>query len=568
MKNWKILFVLLALSSAVWLACNKDVLQPTNEGPMVRVSFAGVVVGEQNKPLIGARVRVGGQAVFTDENGVFRLPEVSLPANNAILQVEHTGYFSYSRAFFVEKGSIQNLNIQLLYKQPVHSFVATQSATAQVGDARLHFPANSVARADGSAYSGIVQVHARYLDPTDPDLGRHMPGDLRGITTGGEEQTLATFGMIGVELSTPAGDPLQVAAGEQVELEMPIPAEKLAAAPDRIPLWHYDDETARWIEEGAADKVGDRYVGKVSHFSFWNCDAGFPLIKLDGQIFLENNEQPLTWASVRLTIVSSGWHSYGNTDQNGYFGGGIPVNETLLMEVLYHSPCGTETLYSETIGPFQNNTTLPSIILQLQNSDALAVSGRLLDCAQQPVVNGYVQYDYGFQLQQAFTDANGAFSFTTLYCNTAPLSITGYDLDALTTSQIQTYTNPVSPLQTGDITVCTGLDEYIQLLFDGQSYLYTANVEALDEGGQTSITSESAGQYIWFSFINSGQTGTFPIEGFYAFPAADTLNTFNLNTTVTQFGGPNQVITGTIDGTVQIWNGQNYAVSGSYRVNQ
>lgn len=568
MKNWKLLSALLLACATLWLACGEDYPAPSN-GPNALVTFTGRVIAANNQPVVNAQVSAGDEIAYTDVNGVFRLPELKMPARNAILRVQKAGYFAFSRAYVVENKSLQNLTIQLLEKQLIHSFSAAQSSTAETDNgARINFPANAVTTSDGNAYSGTVRVYAQYLDPTAPDLDLHMPGDLRGISLNGDEQTLATFGMLGVELETAAGEVLQIAAGQEVEINLPIPSEKLAAAPATIPLWHYDDATARWVEEGFAEKIGDRYIGKVSHFSFWNCDVGLPLIHLSGKLFLENIDQSLVWAEVQLTLLSKGWKRTALTDNQGCFGGQVPQNETFLMEIFVQTPCGKVAVYSQTIGPFQNDVILPNIIIQQQTVPEIIITGNLENCNGQAVQNGYALITSGFWKFTVPTEPDGSYSLTILTCTTSnPITVVGYDLDALNTSQSNTFNNPTSPLLVGPIQVCTPVSEYIEIILDGQSYKFLENVGRELVGAQTNIFAESIGKYVIFSFENNQQTGTFPLDDFYAYPGADTVSTVNINTTITQFGPQGQQIIGTLSGTIQSNNGQTHTVSGNYRVN-
>ncbi len=568
MKNWKLLSAVLLACTAFWLACGEDYPAPSN-GPNALVTFTGRVLTTNNQPVVNAEVRAGDEITYTDANGVFRLPELKLPARNAILRVQKEGYFAFSRAYVVENKSLQNLTIQLLEKQLIHTFAASQSTTAETSNgARINFPANAVTMADGSAYSGTVRVYAQYLDPTAPDLGLHMPGDLRGISLGGEEQTLATFGMLGVELESPTGEALRLAAGQEVEISMPIPSEKAAVAPVTIPLWHYDDAAARWVEDGFAEKIGDRYVGKVSHFSFWNCDVGLPLVHLSGKIFLENNDQPLSWAVVELTVLSQGWTRNAITDNNGCFGGQVPKNESFLMEIHVQTLCGSELVYSQNIGPFQNDVVLPDIIVQLQNTPTVLVSGMLQNCNGQAVQDGYALVTLGNKQYTVPTEPDGSFSQVLFKCNSEPITVTGYDLDALNTSPTGTFNNPASPLLVGTIQVCTPIAEFIEIIYDGQSHKIVENIGREFVGGKTNIFGESIGKYVIFQFENNQQTGTFPLDDFYFYNSSpDSIQAFNINTTITQFGPQGQQIIGTLSGTVQSNTGQTHTVGGNYQVN-
>ncbi len=567
MKNWKLpLALLLALLSGIWLACHKNELQA--DGPMITAVFAGQVVDENDAPLAGASVTAAGAVATTDVNGVFRLKPIRVPAHNAILHISLPGYFDFSRAYVLQNQAVQTVSVQLLKKQLVHSFLATQSSIAQVGNAQLRFPAGALAKADGSAYSGIVSVFARYLDPEAPDLKRHMPGDLRGINATGDEQTLATFGMIGVELATPGGEPLQVASGKTVEIALPVPPGKAAVAPDAIALWHFDPETARWMEEGSAQKAGSQYVGAVRHFSFWNCDVSLPMVSLSGRVLFDQNHGPFMQASVKLTILSNGWEAYGSTDNKGYFGGKVPANEAIKMEVELLDLCGNwGTLFTQIIGPFSADAALADVTVTIPAVSSTTITGRLIDCNKNPVTNGYIQLSGGLYPSIIFTENDGTFGQPILHCTPGQMTVTGFDIGGLTTSQPLSFSQSGGSLPLGDIEVCTLPTEYAEITIDGKKYSFIGGFEGISEGGETWIYGFMPDQSsVQFSFKNNGQTGTFPLEQFTLYPVSDTLSSINITTQLTQFGAKGQPMIGTLSGTVKKLNAPTQTVSGKYRV--
>lgn len=566
-----------AFFSLLWIACNKDIFNP-NDGPAVTAVFSGIIVDENDAPLPAATVTAGAQTTETDINGVFHLTTQGLSAHNAVLQVRKIGYFAFSRAFYVQHNAAQPVRVRLLRKTLAHSFPATQSTIAQTGGATLHFPANSVVRSDGSAYSGLVSVYARYLDPTDPGLNDYMPGDLRGIAADGAENTLVTFGMIGAELTTPGGEPLRIAPGKEVELSWPIQPEQQAAAPETIALWYYDLETARWMEEGTAQKSGDRYLGKVKHFSFWNCDVGLPLVHLEGNVFLGDKQTPLPYANVVLTVLSNGWKGWGGTNSAGYFGGSVIAGETMNMEIELLNACGEwVSVYSQTVGPFTENTVLPDIVVVPPPAiPMLKISGRLLDCAQKPVANGYVRIgQFPYSSQTIFAGTNGTFDYTLLWCNDNPVRLTAFDLGGVQSSPELIVNNFSASVQLGDISVCNPNTEFVEISIDGTKYVY---LDAFEAGAGISNKTRIIGGgvdsgnngWIEFGFKGHDQTGTFLLDKFQLIPASDTVGSpvlvFDLNTQVKTYGAVGQPIEGTISGTITDAQGQVLPVNGRYHV--
>lgn len=568
MKNWKLPFALLLICTT-WSACRKDELK--DFGPEITTTFTGVITNEEGETLSGAKVIAGDKAATTDRNGVFRLDGVKLPAHNAILRVSQTGYFEFSRAWFIEDGAVTTADIQLLKKVEIKSFDAANEAEVQAGGATIRFPANSLALADGSLYSGLAYVSARYLDPTSPDLAMHMPGDLRGINSDGDEQVLATFGMIGVEILSLGGRALNIRTGKEVELNVPIPADQQSVAPAEIPLWYFDLETARWIEEGVAQKVGGSYVGKVKHFTWWNLDDPMSITNLSGHVYAGNTNTPLTNAGIRLTSLSSGFKSTYRTNDSGWFGGAVPKDAIMKMEVLIDEQCGNQVLYTKTIGPFSGDFELPAIVISDDNADFFTVSGRLVDCNQKPLPNGYLFMANGDHEFFVYVDEVGVFQKTVVLCNAQSLQITGYDSDYLKQSSTLSFSSPTANLQTGDISVCTPLEEYISINIglDNTNYFFKNNVSAHLYSPETEISGAYGGKQIIFVFRNTGDTGTFPVDVIKIAPLPSIITSSDVNVTISAFSSiPGGSVIGSIHGTVNYGNGQTVPVSGSFQVKQ
>ncbi|MBK7936075.1 MAG: carboxypeptidase regulatory-like domain-containing protein [Lewinellaceae bacterium] len=567
MKNLKLLLAATLLLGISWFACQD--LEFDDYEKTAKVTFTGRIIDEEGLPVSDARVRASGELAMTDANGVFQLKQVNLPAGDARISVSKIGYFDFSRAYIVENGSTQMITIQLLRKELAGTISGSSGGTVQIpGGASLVFPAGSV------DYSGQVNVYARYLDPTSPNLPMNMPGDLRGINTGGEEQTLASFGMIGVELKSAGGQELNIAPGSEVEIFMPIPAAKLSVAPAEIALWYYDYDKARWIEEGKAQKIGDQYVGKVRHFSFWNCDAPFPVVQLSGKVYQDSVNTPLVGATVRLTITSSGWQGFAWTDANGCFGGSVPQNEAMKLEIVLPDQCGSTVLYMQDIGPFAADDTLAPIIIDTTIAQAVKVSGILVDCNGQPIQGGYAKINIDGVESAVFANQSGAFTMNVLNCsNGSSGTVIGYDLANLLESGPLTFSLDTNNVVLGPIEICNTLSEYIQFTIDGQSF---TKIDPLGQvfpdslpatGNITLLSAYDTAQVsaIYLSFKNNDQTGNFPFSVLYVNNLeANPANT--VTTTVTAFGGVGDPIIGTFGGGFQDTNGASHTISGSYRV--
>lgn len=567
MQKFKLSLLLALVFGAVFTACLKDKLLTPAE--MANVAFAGRVIDENGQAVSGARVRAGGDVTVTDDNGVFRLKEMQLEARDAKLFISKIGYFDFSRAYYVDNGSFQNLTIQLMKKEQTAMINAATGGTVDVqGGVKLVFPANGIMTEVGQPYSGGVRVYAHYLDPADPNLNQYMPGDLRGIDAQGQERALVTYGMVGVELESNGGQPLQVATGSQVELHLPIAPTQKAKAPNQIPLWHYDLDKARWIEEGSVTKQGNELVGKVSHFSFWNADVPFNLVEISGKVYLGDSTTVFAGAKIKLTMLSDSSMAFATTDGNGFYKGGVPENEVFNLDIL--DACG-DVIFSMSIGPFDHDQMLPPIIVPSAGPNQLNISGKLMDCDSMPVANGYVKVKVDNIILTAFTDNTGSFSLKTVRCDTTTVmgEATGFDLGKLRQSTVQTFNVPPDSVSLGNIGVCDTLNEYIIYTLDNQDYVKVdPSAGVLDSIGFYTFISALNGQDgIALSFKNDNQTGTFPLTNFWAGQINVNQPPVGLSTTVTTApANVGDILEGEFSGTFLDFFGVAHTVTGSYRV--
>ncbi|HNL37579.1 MAG: carboxypeptidase-like regulatory domain-containing protein [Saprospiraceae bacterium] len=566
MKNLLRFLLPTLLLAAVWQSCWKDDAPPFFE-PTAEVSFTGQVTDDQGQPVADAAVRAGSAFAKTDENGIFTLKAVRLPARDAQLSVFKIGYFDFTRNYPVSDGAKKIVNIQLLPRQLTATLNTAQGGTVQVpGGVGLDFPAGSVARADGSTFNGPVNVYARYIDPTSENWFRQMPGDLRAINTEGRQLGLVTYGMVVVELENNAGEALQVAPGHTVELRMPVQPEQMGDAPSSIPLWWFDTDRSRWIEEGSAQLVGNEYVGQVSHFTWWNCDFQGERVFVNGQVFIGDTDHPLSGVAVWICPQGSALTvgcGHGETDLQGNFAGGVPVGVPLELTVVLYSPnCTNNVLYTQNIGPLTADAVLPPVIIPANSIQTFNVSGQIVDCSQQPVTNGYAKIVCNGATAYAYTDAQGNFLYAyPCVLSPANFTITGYNLNLNLQSTPAVFNNASSPLAAGALEACNNLTEYIQYTLDGENFL-EIDPNASYFAPSTNVYGPSTN--IYFGFANNAQTGTFPMSYFYA--SQDTTTSTTVTTTLTQFGNTGEPIIGTFDGSFLDAGGASHTVSGSYRV--
>ncbi|MBL7723751.1 MAG: carboxypeptidase regulatory-like domain-containing protein [Chitinophagaceae bacterium] len=524
-----------SLSFLLFTACQREIDDPGGITPptggvddniTVVAGVRGVVVDENSQPVAGATVTSGTNSTTTDRYGVFRFNNINLSKANGYVKVTKTGYFTGSRTFVTTAGRIHNVRIRLLPKTTTGTFAASAGGTVTLGTGgKLVMPANAITDASGAAYTGTVNIAMTWIDPTAPNLPEIVVGDLRGITTDGQERGLETFGMLGVEMTGAGGQTLKIAAGKTAELTFPVPAAILANAPATIDLWHFDETKGRWIQEGTAAKTGSNYIAQVSHFSFWNCDAPFPLVDLCMTLQNAANNQPLNNVQVRI-VRQNGSYGTGWTDSLGNVCGKVPKNELLILQVM--NLCNG-LAYTQNIGPFSSNTSLPPISVSLAGPNSLVVSGILTNCSNSNVTNGAVVVYTNNGNSFSVPVANGNFSFILISCGSTPISFSVTGIDLATQKQSVMYNGSAvsGSVNVGTLQACGSLDEYIEYIINGvpvnwfdlgnpntitpyDSVSHIGYVTQTSVYGQWVVNNNVEATYFWF---NHNETpGSYPLK--------------------------------------------------------
>ena len=432
----------------------------------------GTVIDEFGEPIINARVLSNGRQYSTNDNGNFIIQNESLDQNGAFLTVEKSGFFIGSRRFYPENNSINYVTIQLMELSSAGEFDAVSGGSVtSIEGVELDFPENSIqVEGSGELYTGSVSVAARWLDPTASNINEIMPGDLIGINTDVEEVSLVSYGMVAVELFGDNGEKLNLAAENKATISFPVPNDLLADAPQEIPLWSFEEEKfGIWVEEGTAALEGDKYVGQVGHFSFWNCDVPYELVEVCGQL-VSSDGTPVT--NAKITVQSEDLNSIrcGYTNNRGFFSGKFPKNFTWNFSVgpsNSDANCGFQTL---TFGPFTDadpgKISLGSIPLESLQIDEFRIRGSIVDCGNEPVTNGIVTVGVGSNVQSIFVSGDGNFDETVLNCNSLTTcriyatNIDGLEIGSTIEKSISSIVD-CSPLAACGTSICVAQDKFV-----------------------------------------------------------------------------------------------------------
>jgi hypothetical protein len=531
-----------------------------NFGNSAQRNFHGLVLATNGTPISGAVVTIGSATVQTNSKGIFVIKNADVKENFAYVKVAKAGFVNGSRTMVPTSGS-NRINIMMIPATNTSTIASGATATVSLPNGTKVKFDGSFKDANGNAYSGNVNVAMFHLKPSDQYLNELMPGSLLANNTAGNARVMETFGMLHVQLTGASGQNIQIANGHTAEMTVAIDATQTSTAPATIPLWTFNETTGIWQEEGSATKVGNTYIGNVSHFSWWNCDAQFPQAILN--VYIQNSTaQSLSNVMVKLFRQNQSSTS-AITDGSGNASGVIPAGEILVMKI--YDACNN-VIMTNNIGPFTSgsNNTLPAITISQSLSNTITITGTLKDCSGNNVMNGVANLSYAsstnYFSNYSTQVTNGSFSFNVLSCaSSQQLTFVGADFDNLqTTGDINfTATSPATNL--GNLTVCTAATEFITSQIDTQSIKYFLSPIYAGGSSQTpipnpnyafSVSSQSATGGFYLNSQNPIGVGTFT-SNFTLESSGGVINANgnNLTLQVSNYGAVGQYIDFTINGT-------------------
>ena len=572
MKNPQVLWALLIM--CFFSYCKKDIdddfkpMIPIDNGVMLTTTIGGFVYDENDDPVSNAEVKLDNTITTTDQNGIFIFKNILTNSKDTYLKIEKEGYLHSSKRVYPFENTTLSLRFELLPKTVINTFSSATGGNANLNNgSKVFIPPNGVKLANGGTYSGNVNVVIHHLDPTTRDLINKMPGDLTGINTDGNLQVLQSFGMLGIELLGDNGELLQIADGEEATLIFPVVSSQSSTAPETIPLWYFDEDIGRWIEEGSATKEGNTYLGKVSHFSFWNCDVPNDFVFINGKV-IDLDSNPISQLYIKVISQNNG-DAYSITDSEGNYAGYMPNDEVLNFTIYpsynFCGSIGNDLLYEEDHGPFSIDTDMEDITITAGNVQPLLqtnLQGSIIGCNAMPVNNGYIKIFHGNKSDFILPDGN-QFSKTFYGCVFDELTVIAFDIDNLKSS-VPSMHDLAENINTGTIEICDqSLDEYIVYTLDGETHLHESPLLFIDDDRSMILGTQGASPInLTFEGLTTGVFSAAPES-----LAGQTLFSSNPNVEVTLFayGGQGELVTGAFEGTYT-FNDVDHVIEGSFNL--
>jgi hypothetical protein len=240
---------------------------------------------------------------------------------------------------------------------------------------------------------------------------------------------------------------------------MDIPDDILSEAPVEIPMWHFDESTGLWDEQGMATKNGSEYTTELPHFSTWNCDIPNSAITISGRL-INTEGSPIGSAHIAPYASDAGRGGLFNTNEDGTFSRRVPRG-SLIDLFLAGRDCVNpyDGYLLSQVGGFQSDASLGDIVVSDGGTKSLAISGSFLDCNNQPITKGFLQI-----LGHSYTLSSGPINLTTIFCDALPSEVTYRVFDRTTDrTAIGRVDVTSSKIDLGEVKTCLLEDEYFNV---------------------------------------------------------------------------------------------------------
>lgn len=302
----------------------------------------------------GVVVSSAGLSALTDAGGNFSI--AGLPASNRLSVVfTASNYGETARIASVVDAGTSNVQVRLVPVGTRAVADAVQGSTVSVpgSPAQAVVEAGTLQRMDGSAPSGSITVLLTPIDPSsDTTL---MPGDFTALISG-LAASLETFGALIVRIVDQAGAPLALQAGRTVGLRVPL-ATRSGAAPATVPMFYFDEASARWVQRGTASLAGTGagryYQAHVDRLGTWTAGQSYSTVNVSGCVANAAGAR-VAGASVVADGIDYSGSTVVTTDAGGNFV--LPVRQGGRVAVTGLSVAGLTN--TAPLGPYTADTSV------------------------------------------------------------------------------------------------------------------------------------------------------------------------------------------------------------------
>lgn len=377
----KILFLFLFL--LVVSSCKKDesdIVSPGNEyTPKIitetygTAKLVGFVKDKSGNPLAGVTVFFGEEKALTGSDGGYQLNTLSAGTKKRIW-FQKSGYASTQKLADIKEELPNRIDASLFLIDKAAK-ITSDGGKIEGKDFSVEIKPGGFVYSDGRSVEEDVTAEVTAFLTSENEFLDAFPGEFRGTRENGTETAIESFGFIDVVLKVKSGEPVQLADGVTAIIKIKAPQN----SPATIPMWHYDEDIAKWTEEGVGKLDNGLYTAEVSHFTKWNWDRPIELrSKIVGRV-IDNSGNPIEGASVVQKGITYRFQNSDKTNEKGEFELLTPESNETQLEAQFDFYGSTIINYTTSPNKGQvNNIGDIKIDVSIENVIAPLISNNVL----------------------------------------------------------------------------------------------------------------------------------------------------------------------------------------------
>ena len=267
----------------------------------------------------------------------------------------------------------------------------------------------------------------------------------------------------------------------------------------------------------------------------------------------------------------------GTTDNDGYFAGKMPANESLILKVWQYSQCNE--IFTLEIGPFDVDTDLGEIEVTFDDG-LVQIVGSVVDCSGNPLTDGWAVMRFGYFTTYYYMENSNEINVSYVNCNgVTEVEVQAVNLVDLEKSEVLNYDVIAPVTDLGEIEACgVVLDEFIIFEVDGSSktFFLPSAGDSLDmtvlnayepgpinESFHFETTVNSPGNYDGSVVLGLFVYADFPVNGILSI-GCDQIECGINEVIITEYGLVGEKIIGSFSGVGDFLNDQQQFVTLPY----
>ena len=395
------------------------------EVAMVTSSVKGIVMDEDESPIIGALVSLNGLITTTDQFGHFFFIDVAMNTLGAVVNVSIQDYHQGSELFYPEENATENLEVVLTKIKSIDEVDGLSSGTITLdGGLEFTYPENSFLKSDGSNHQGTVFIGTTYSDNGNLNFSRILPGNQQAVNINNKLVGIAASSILQLSIYDNQGNHLNINDAAEILIAFPN------AINSEESVWYYADKFGLYTfnsEFSNGSQQSIRYKHNTSLLIGKTIETEHETLSL----VAANGMDALTNLEVETKDASNNTISRVFSNSLGHIAMPVLNDGSSILQI--KDACGNVV--------FNNSWSEVSNELSLQEVNTKTLAGDVYDCLVNPNENSVIRVLQGNRTHYYY-EPNSSFTLQLQTCGQGIAKISALDnsssdLAALPASSIE-----------------------------------------------------------------------------------------------------------------------------------